>query len=147
MLSAPGSNVSSSVQRSRPARKVTSQRDTVRFSDTSVTATSWTASQSMGYRSKSASAAYTSLADLCGTCSRRRTVRIRSPLRKALVRERMSGGEGNDAGDMLGGRRQGASEPAEVCRVEDRRRRQAQDVAGVERVGRDDVLVQQPDQE
>ena len=57
MLRASGSNVSSSVQRSRPARKVTSQRDTVRFSDASVTATLWTASQSSGYCSKSASVA------------------------------------------------------------------------------------------
>ena len=43
MLSAPGSKVSSSVQRSSPARKVTSQRDTARFPDTWVTATLWTA--------------------------------------------------------------------------------------------------------
>jgi hypothetical protein len=76
MRSAPGWKVSSSVQRSRPARKVTSQRDTARFSDTSVTVTSRTASLSWGYRSKSASVAYTSPADWCGTCRRRRTVRI-----------------------------------------------------------------------
>src|SRR5271165_1070841 len=145
MLSLPGSNVSSSVQRSRPARKVTSQLDTVKFADTSVTATLRTASLSSGYRSKSASVAYTSLAALWGACSRRRTVRIRSPLWKALVRDVRP--RGNDAEDMLGGRRQGAPEPVEVRRVEDRRRRQAQDVVGVERVGRDDAGVQQPDQE
>src|SRR5689334_21704163 len=140
MLRAPGSSVSCSVQRSRPARKVTSQLDTVTFSDTSVTATSRTASQSSGYRPKSASAVYTSLAGLCGTDSRRRTVRIAISLKTVAVRERMSGGGGRDTGDMPGGRRQGASEPVEVGPVEDRWRRQAQHVAAVERVGRDDVL-------
>ena len=55
--------------------------------------------------------------------------------------------DGHCSSDMLGSRYQGVPEPVEVCCIEDRRRRQAQDVAGVERVGRDDLLVQQPDQE
>src|SRR5579859_7189396 len=148
MLRAPGSNVSCSVQRSRPARKVTSQCDTVTLSDTWVTATLRTASQSWGYRSKSASVWYTPIAGLSGTCSRRWTVRIQVSLKQAEEeQERKSGGHGHDPGDMPGGRREGACEPVEVVSVEDGRRRQAQDVAGVERVGRDDVLVQQPDQE
>src|SRR5579859_3443224 len=129
MLRAPGSNVSSSVQRSRPARKATSQCDTVKLSDTSVTATLRTASLSSGYRSKSASVSYTSLAVLHGTCSRRRTVRISNLLRKTANKK---SGEGHDAGDMPGRRRQGAAEPVEVGRVEDGRRRQAQYVAGIE---------------
>src|SRR6516162_8350414 len=135
MLRAPGSNVSSSVQRSRPARKVTSQCDTVRFSDTSVTATLRTASASSGYRSKSASVWYTSLAVLPGTCSRSRTVRISGLLSKQPVTN--SGGGGDDAAEVLGRRGQGAAEPVQVGRVEDGRRGQAQHVAGVERVGRD----------
>src|SRR5215472_15097084 len=132
MLRAAGSNVSSSVQRNRPARKVTSHCDTVWFSDTSVTATLRTAALSSGYRSKSASVSYTSLAVLPGTCSRRRTVRIRISLRKQLRQQRKSGGQGHDAGDVLGCRRQGASQPVEVGRVEDRWRCQPQHVAGVE---------------
>src|SRR5215469_5188225 len=76
MLLALGSKVSTSVQRSCPALKVTSQCDTVRFSDTSVMATFWTASQSTGYRSKAVRVSYTSLAGLCGTYKRRWTVRI-----------------------------------------------------------------------
>src|SRR6516225_3576533 len=120
MLRAAGSNVSSSVQRSRPARKVTSHCDTVWFSDTSVMATLRTASLSSGYRSKSASVWYTSAAALCGTYSRSRTVRISDLLRKQPIRN--SGGGGHDAGDILGRRGQGASKPVEVRHVEDRRR-------------------------
>ena len=48
IVSASRSNWSSSVQRSRPARKVTSHREMVTVSDTSVTTTSWTASLSSG---------------------------------------------------------------------------------------------------
>jgi len=54
---------------------------------------------------------------------------------------------GHGASDVLGSRYQGVSEPVEVCCIEDRWRRQAQHIGGVERVAGDDVLVQQPDQE
>jgi hypothetical protein len=87
MLRAPGSKVSCSVQRSRPARKVTSHCDTVTFSDTRVTATLRTAPLSSGYRSKSASVWYTSLAGFPGTWSRRRTVRMSDLLKNQATPE------------------------------------------------------------